>query len=146
MPIKKLTPPANIDKFIEGKIENLKNALIDKLCKIGEQALNEARISGSYEDQSGNLRSSVGYVVAVDGEVVQMSSFEVVKDGKEGAKGGREYAMSLVERFPDGIVLLVVAGMHYASYVHAKGKNVLESAELLAEKLIPQMLGQLGFK
>lgn len=146
MPIKKLTPPANIDKFIEGEIENLKNALINKLCYIGEQALNNARISGSYVDQTGNLRSSVGYVVAVDGEVVQMSSFDVIKEGGNGAKVGKDYALSIVQKFPRGIVLIVVAGMNYASYVSAKGYDVLESSELLAEKLIPQMLGQLGFK
>lgn len=139
MPIKKLTPPANIDKFVEGEIEKLKNALAYNLGAIGEQVVNEARISGSYEDQSGNLRSSVGFVIAIDGEIVQCSSFEVVKNGKEGAEKGKAYAMSLVERFPNCTVLIVVAGMHYASYVHAKGKNVLESSELLAKKLISEL-------
>ena len=146
MPIKRLTPPAEIDRFFEAEMERLKNAIIYNLCAVGEQVLNAARLTNSYKDQTGNLRSSIGYVVAVDGEIVKMSSFDVVKEGGEGAKGGKAYAMKLVRDFPKGIVLIVVAGMNYASYVSAKGYDVLDSSELLADKLVPQMLGKLGFK
>ena len=75
-----------------------------------------------------------------------MSSFDTVKEGREGSRGGKEYAMQLVRDFPHGIVLIVVAGMNYASYVSAKGYDVLDGSELLADKLVPQMLQQLGFK
>lgn len=146
MPIKRLTPPAEIDRLIEAEVERLKTALVYNLCAIGEQVLNAARLTNSYKDQTGNLRSSIGYVVSVDGEIVQMSSFDVVKEGGDGAKGGKAYALQLVKDFPQGIVLIVVAGMNYASYVSAKGYDVLESSELLADRLVPQMLGQLGFK
>lgn len=146
MPIKRLTPPTEIDRFIGAEIERLKTALVYNLCAIGEQVLNAARLTNSYKDQTGNLRSSIGYVVAVDGEIVQMSSFDVVKNGGRGSKVGKTYAMKLVRDFPKGIVLIVVAGMKYASYVSAKGYDVLDSSELLADKLVPQMLQQLGFK
>ena len=146
MPIKRLTPTAEIDRYIAGRVEAIKKALIYNLCAVGEQVLNAARLTNSYKDQTGNLRSSIGYVVAVDGEIVQMSSFDTVKDGREGSRGGKEYAMQLVRDFPHGIVLIVVAGMNYASYVSAKGYDVLDSSELLADKLVPQMLQQLGFK
>jgi hypothetical protein len=36
--------------------------------------------------------------------------------------------------------------MSYAVYVEARGKNVLTSAELLAERVVGQKLGELGFK
>ena len=146
MPIKRLTPTTEIDRYIAGRVEAIKKALVYNLCAVGEQVLNAARLTNSYKDQTGNLRSSIGYVVAVDGEIVQMSSFDVVKEGGEGAKGGKAYAMKLVRGFPKGIVLIVVAGMNYASYVSAKGYDVLDSSELLADKLVPQMLGKLGFK
>lgn len=146
MPIKRLTPTAEIDRYIAGRVEAIKRALVYNLCAVGEQVLNTARLTNSYKDQTGNLRSSIGYVVAVDGEIVQMSSFDIVKEGGEGAKGGKAYAIQLVKDFPQGIVLIVVAGMNYASYVSAKGYDVLDSSELLADKLVPQMLQQLGFK
>jgi hypothetical protein len=146
MPIKRLTPTAEIDRYITGRVEAIKKAIVYNLCAVGEQVLNAARLTNSYKDQTGNLRSSIGYVVAVDGEIVQMSSFDTVKEGREGSRGGKEYAMQLVRDFPQGIVLIVVAGMNYASYVSAKGYDVLDSSELLADKLVPQMLQQLGFK
>ena len=146
MPIKRLTPTTKIDRYITGRVEAIKKAIVYNLCAVGEQVLNAARLTNSYKDQTGNLRSSIGYVVAVDGEIVQMSSFDTVKEGREGSRGGKEYAMQLVRDFPHGIVLIVVAGMNYASYVSAKGYDVLDSSELLADKLVPQMLQQLGFK
>nr|DAS93112.1 MAG TPA: hypothetical protein [Caudoviricetes sp.] len=146
MPIKRLTPTTEIDRYIAGRVEAIKKAIVYNLCAVGEQVLNAARLTNSYKDQTGNLRSSIGYVVAVDGEIVQMSSFDTVKEGREGSRGGKEYAMQLVRDFPHGIVLIVVAGMNYASYVSAKGYDVLDGSELLADKLVPQMLQQLGFK
>ena len=145
MPIKNLTPEGAISEFIGQQVERVTSALIYNLCAVGEQVLNQARSTNSYKDQTGNLRSSIGYVVAVDGEVVQSSSFEVVKDGAGGSRDGKSYALALVKQFPKGIVLIVVAGMNYASYVSAKGYDVLDSSEVLAERLVPEILKQLGF-
>lgn len=145
MPIKNLTPEGAISEFIGQQVERITSALIYNLCAVGEQVLNQARSTNSYKDQTGNLRSSIGYVVAVDGEVVQSSSFEVVKDGADGSRDGKSYALDLVKQFPEGIVLIVVAGMKYASYVSAKGYDVLDSSEVLADRLVPEILKQLGF-
>jgi hypothetical protein len=35
--------------------------------------------------------------------------------------------------------------MNYAAYVERNGYNVLTSAELLADELVPKLLKQLGF-
>lgn len=145
MLIKNLTPEGAISEFIGQQVERVTSALIYNLCAVGEQVLNQARSTNSYKDQTGNLRSSIGYVVAVDGEVVQSSSFEVVKDGADGSRDGKSYALELVKQFPEGIVLIVVAGMNYASYVSAKGYDVLDSSEVLADRLVPEILKQLGF-
>ncbi len=145
MPIKNLTPEGAISDFIGQQVERITSALIYNLCAVGEQVLNQARSTNSYKDQTGNLRSSIGYVVAVDGEVVQSSSFEVVKDGADGSRDGKSYALDLVKQFPEGIVLIVVAGMNYASYVSAKGYDVLDSSEVLADRLVHEILKQLGF-
>ena len=146
MPIKCLTPRAEIELSIIEKVERQKTALVYNLCAIGEQVLTAARNTNSYKDQTGNLRSSIGYAVIVDGEVIQASSFNVVKDGNDGAKNGKEYLEELIQVFSTGIALVVVAGMEYAAYVSAKGRDVLDSSELLAEKLVPAMLEQFGIK
>lgn len=151
MSITLLSPESVFGDFINEQVERTINALVYNLCAIGERVLNAARSTNSYKDQTGNLRSSLGYVVAIDGKVVQMSDFapsdkktEKTPDKVTGQREGKAYAQQLLDKFPTGIVLLVVAGMNYASYVSAKGYDVLDSAELLAGQLIPEMLKQLG--
>jgi hypothetical protein len=138
-----LTPISEIEGYLERQIAIREKELIRRLAHIGEQCVNQARSVNSYKDRTGNLRSSTGYVIVVDGNIVQMSSFETVKNGYEGSADGQKFARSLVNGFPEGIVLIVVAGMKYAASVSARGKDVLDSAELLAERLVPQMLKKL---
>lgn len=146
MPIRQVTPNSEINSYIERKLEIWRQLLIRNFSYVGEQVLNAARSTNSYKDQTGNLRSSLGYVVAVDGKVADISSFAVVKNGQEGSKTGADYARKLARKYPKGIVLIVCAGMNYAAYVSAKGYDVEDSAELLADRLVPQMLRQLGLK
>ncbi|WP_373190558.1 MULTISPECIES: hypothetical protein [Bacteroides] len=145
MPIRQLTPMSEIDRYTEQQLERLKQVLIRNLMYIGETVLNRARSTNSYKDRTGNLRSSIGYVITIDGRIIHSSNFQTVKQGKKGSSKGSAYVKSLARKFPQGICLIVVAGMNYASYVSAKGLDVLDSSELLAERLVPQMLKQLGF-
>lgn len=137
------TPMAQIERYMQQQLKRQERAVVNTLMNIGEQCVNKARIQGSYTDQTGNLRSSIGYVVAVDGKIRGISDFAVVKDGEEGGKTGKDYAKELVAKYPQGVVLIVVAGRTYAKYVAAKGRDVLASAELEAQALIPKMLKQL---
>ena len=93
-------------------------------------------------DQTGNLRSSIGYVVCVKGRVVKMSDFGVVKDGADGARKGRALAERLArELSARDMALIIVAGEEYAVYVEAvEGKVVLSSAYLHLERSMPEML------
>jgi pyrimidine deaminase RibD-like protein len=148
MPIKR--EGSGIDRYLADRIERMKKALVYNLNYVGEECVNTARITArkgrDYKDQTGNLRSSVGYVVVVDGEIVSESSFEQVSTGAEGSQEGRNYAERIAKQHPQGIALVVVAGMNYAKYVAGRGYDVLQSAELLSKKLVPQMLEQLGIK
>lgn len=146
MPIRQITPMSEIDRYTELQLERLQTALLRTLKYIGETVLNRARSTNSYKDQTGNLRSSLGYVISVDGRVAYLSNFNVVKQGKDGTEQGAAFAKRLVRKFPKGICLIVVAGMDYAVHVKNKGYDVLDSSELLADKLVPSMLKQLGLK
>lgn len=122
-------------------------AVIMNLKVIGEKCVNAARITSQkgrdYTDQTGNLRSSTGYVLIVDGEIVSESAFDVVKDGQTGSDEGKAFAESIVKDYPTGIALVVVAGKNYAQYVAARGYDVLDSAELLGEQLVQKMVEDL---
>lgn len=146
MPIRQITPMSEIDRYTEQRLKGLEQAVIRTLTYCGELCLNVARSTNSYKDQTGNLRSSIGYVVAVDGRIVNQSDFEAVKDGGQGSKQGAAFAKQLVRRFPKGICLIVVAGMEYAAHVKNRGYDVLDSSELTADRIVPYMLKQLGLK
>jgi hypothetical protein len=137
---------SEIDRYTEQKLKGLEQAVIRTLTYCGELCLNVARSTNSYKDQTGNLRSSIGYVVTVDGRIVNQSDFETVKKGGDGSKQGAAFAKQLVRRFPKGICLIVVAGMDYAVHVKNRGYDVLDSSELTADRIVPYMLKQLGFK
>lgn len=149
MPITQLTPNEEIEAYMDEQVSRLRTVILRNLAYIGEQCLNKARSTDSYKDQTGNLRSSIGYVIVEDGKVIQASDFAPSEKGTDKAKGqatGKAYASELAARFPSGITLLVVAGMNYATYVSAKGYDVLDGAELLADQLTDKLLKDLGFK
>lgn len=164
MPITLNTPKSKIASYVIERVERMEQVLVQRLLLIGEQCVNHARNLPSpsvadyndlpktpphqpnYIDWTANLRSSIGYVVSVDGEIVDESRFEPIKGGAEGAAQGRAYAESLVSQYPKGICLIVVAGMDYAKYVTARGYDVIDGAELQARQLVPQMLKQLGLQ
>lgn len=152
MGIRITTPLSEIDAYIERSLEKAKQAIIGVFEDVGLQCLTEARDNPGYIDQSGNLRSSIGYAVVVDGRITSMQISEQVKDGVAGKGEATAFLSRLASEHKTGICLIVVAGMNYASYVEHGTKrnnytprNVLTSAKLLADRLVPQMLEQLGF-
>lgn len=132
----KITPDAVFDDFIEGVVDRLTEAMTNTLGYVGETCLTEARLGGNYRDRTGNLRSSIGYVIVVDGKIAR----------ETGGDAGRRFARSMVREFPTGIVLVMATGMNYSSYVAAKGYNVIDSAEAMAERLVPQIMKDLDFE
>ena len=168
MGMRQTTPQGRITAYIEKQVAKYEKLLLNNLHYVGEQCVKAARDLPSpkflnrsrqeipphqphYIDWTGNLRSSIGYVIVRNGEVVSQSSFKPTHtragaSGDEGAEEGKAYAEQLAAKFPQGIALIVVAGMNYAAYVSAKGYDVLDTAELLAEKLVPQMMKQLSGK
>lgn len=134
MSIEVTTPIEVIERYIEEQLKLKVEALIDKLSYIGEGALRIAREQGSYTDRTGNLRNSTGYVIAVDGQVTTRAGFD--SENEDGAAFAEELA-----RTTDGkAVLVVCAGMSYATYVSRRGYDVLDSAELEAKALAEKLL------
>ena len=133
----------NIDKVLQELQEDLqrcRQAIILELIYLGEEAVKLQRGSHLYYDQTGNLTSSIGYMVLDHGNVVKMSSFQQVppkkkrgrpKGSKSGHAIGRQKAAELAKQYAaDDLALVILAGMDYASNVEAKGKNVIDTAQL----------------
>ena len=156
MAIKRTTTQSEIDREIEAAIKRLEKAVIHTLRVVGEKGIIHARSLPSpkgtaaiaphqpnYIDWTGNLRSSIGYVIVKDGSIIADGGFKAENGGTDGARTGREYAETLAMQIREGFALIVVAGMSYASYVTNKGYDVIDSAELLAEKLATELMKDL---
>jgi len=145
MGIQQTTPDGDINAFLMREIDKREKAIIKTFNYIGETCAKNAKEWHTYQDQTGNLTSSIGYVVVRNGNPVNGSVFDMKEDGWEGKAAGERQLQKLIADFPNGIVLIVVAGMNYAAAVEARNLNVLTSAELMAEQLVPSLMKQLGF-
>ena len=126
---------------LQAKMKDIVALLVKQLSFI-------ARESGSYNDITGNLRSSIGYVLLVDGKPVVTGASKQYSgkdgNGEAGPPAAEALLQSLQAKFPWGVVLIVCAGMKYAAYVEAvHHKDVLTSAELKAESLAKKLLNGL---
>lgn len=131
--------------YVIKKQEKAREGAITALNYVGLECVKEARQNGGYTDRSGNLRSSVGYVVLENGIPIKKGGFQKVLPTATEAQTTSETLVSkLSKTYNTGLVLVVVAGMNYAAYVEAKGYNVLNSAETLANKIVPKILKELG--
>ena len=148
MALKRITSERNFDSYLKNYISAIEALIIRNLSVVGEKcvtAVRDRKQEESWYDQTGNLRSSIGYIIVVNGEVVSEGGFNQVKGGAEGVNEGKRFAKNIAKEFARGFALIVVAGMRYASHVEAmENKDVLASSELLAKKLVPEMLKKLG--
>lgn len=124
-------------------------AMVTMLQYIGEECVAIAREQGTYNDRTGNLRNSIGYVLMRNGDIINQNFEEKVAskvvdaaNGK-GILEGQALAQELAKRFSNGYALIVVAGMHYAYYVETRGYDVLDSAERNAMQRVPVLVKQL---
>ena len=138
---------SKVNAYLKAEAERIHRLTIRALAYLGEQCVSLARDRApelSWIDRTGNLRSSIGYLITHNGNIIQYSDFKQVKQGSEGTKTGKDFAMEIAKQFSSDYVLVVVAGMNYAEYVEAKdNKDVLSTPELFANRELPKMFERL---
>jgi len=139
----------DVRRDIESQIQRNEIAIVQLLKYVGESCVKIAREKGSYQDQTGNLRSSIGYVIMSRGSSL-FQNFE--KAGKGNVASDEDpllIARIYAETIASGIstendyVLIVVAGMNYASTVESRGRDVITTAKQYAEQKVPAMIAKL---
>lgn len=134
----------DIDATFKALLAEVDRQVIESLTRVGEEAVKLAKLippERGFTDRTGNLRSSIGYVVLVDGKPVNVA-FAAVKGGHAGVNEGQRLALQVGSK-TEGYALVVVAGMNYAVHVESKGRDVLTSAEKFAEKEIAKHLADM---
>jgi hypothetical protein len=136
MPITNPKFKDSVHNFNKVVTEKVNEKVIKGLMYIGEQGVNEARDAGSYKDQTGNLRSSIGCVVLKDGQRLYRNlrlSTRSGADKQTGLNTAEKVGDKIASEFNSGMVMAVYAAMPYAGEVE-KRQNVLSSAQLLCER------------
>ncbi len=145
--IKLKTPKSEVQAMIDAKGNLLKKAVARQMSVIGEKVVNYALTNGSglkdYIDRTGDLRSSIGYIVTQDGSQQSQGGFNQVLDGVEGVQKGKQHAQEIANRGDSGVSLVLVVGMNYAEYVERRGYDVLSGAKLECERLVNEMVNDL---
>lgn len=129
---------------------DVERVILRILNAVGMHCIGFARDNGLYTDRTGNLRSSVGYIIAKDGKEFSKYGFDPNEnsgtDGEKGANDGYKFATSLLNQYTKGYVLIFVAGMFYAEYVEKAGYDVLIGTQIEAEDVAKKMFDDLTSK
>lgn len=111
----------SIRDVIEGIKQRINTDTDGALHYLGQELTNHSRHTGNFTDHTGNLRNSIGYAVASEGEV------ENVLDDR-----GHPLAQKKADEFAESIdsekgrkKLVHYAGMEYGVFVEAKGYDVI---------------------
>jgi len=132
---------ADVKAEIERKMKAYRNAIVNRFRQAGEKFVTLARLNGEYIDQTGNLRSSIGYIILYNGAPL----FEAFPGGKsEGVAKGKSLAEK--ESSDNGYVLVGVAGMEYAAAVESKGRDVITGSSQIVEGWLNNALQSLKNK
>ena len=112
MGIKLVTSESAIHDAILKEMDRVNRLTLRALSYLGEKCVIEARDRSpeeSWIDRTGNLRSSIGYVIASEGKIIKYSDFTVVKNGSEGPETGKTLAEEIARKYRSGYALVVVA-------------------------------------
>lgn len=141
-----LTPMTEVETVMFKTLNIVKDEVFRALSYLGELCVKKVRDRSETEswiDQTGNLRSSVGYAIYRSGRKEIESAFNIVKHGKEGSIQGQKMIDELAGLYSNTYALVVIAAMSYAEYVEAKdNKDVLASTELFARKEVNKYLSK----
>jgi len=130
-----------VRRYLLDQIKLIEKALVYQLEFLVAELQNHAKDNAGYTDQTANLKSSIGGVVLKDGAPITYRGFEGTQ---EGGSSGLEFINSLLANYRSGYVVLVVAGMQYATYVEdIHNLNVLKKTELEMQRELPRILKRL---
>ena len=136
-----------VTSIFDRAVKRVEQAVLFNLYVIGEGSVNHAREHGTYKDRTSNLRNSIGYVIAYNGEIIE---YGFKKSAGITDKKAFHADYKIQEMIGDsGFDLIIVAGMNYARPVENRGYDVLSSTEKYLKRevqtKIRRILSKAGF-
>lgn len=134
-------------KFIKDR-KLIERVIIREMLILAEKIVNLCRNLDTYQDDTGNLRSSIGVTLFVGFKPYQSDFVQTPgkgsTDGVLGkAAGEAEMAFLAGTVVSSYYSLVIVAGMDYAEEVEARDYAVLSPGQLLAESELPKIIARI---
>ena len=109
-----------VERWFDYFVDRAEERIYKLLQRAGEEFVKLARKKGNYQDHTGNLRSSIGYVIVKDGDILTENYELSDKKGTDtGLREAKRLVSELLPLYKNGWVLIGVAAMPYAKYVEA---------------------------
>ncbi|MBC5635180.1 HK97 gp10 family phage protein [Parabacteroides hominis] len=110
-----------VGRWFDYFVDRAEEQIYKLLQRAGEEFVKIARKKGNYKDHTGNLRSSIGYVIVKDGDILteNYEQSTIGTDKQTGIREAKRLVSELTSVYSDGWVLVGVAAMPYAVYVEA---------------------------
>ena len=137
----------NVIRAINHQVKMADDLTIEILKYVGESFVREARLNREFMDDTGNLQSSIGFVITRDKKII----FKALRGiGKSPNAKGQEAAERLAEAIsitlPNGLALVGLAGMNYGIYVEARGIDVISGSIPQTQKILKEIIKDLKNK
>ena len=147
MKLKRTGDWKRVPSILEQAVKRVEQAVLFNFYVSGEGSVNNAREHGTYKDRTSNLRNSIGYVIAYNGEIIE---YGFKRSAGITDKEAFLADYKIQEMIGDsGFDLIIVAGMNYARHVENKGYDVLSSTEKYLKRevqaKIKRILSKAGF-
>lgn len=143
--MKALFTKKQVQQYLELEEMKFHRVVVKELSKAGKEFVKLARgkraSDGGFNDQTGNLRSSIAYAVIYRGKI--MDSNYASNGTAEGKSQAKRMIGEMKGRYTDGYALLAVAGMDYATKVESKGKDVISGSSLIVEEMLRKAIDKL---
>lgn len=136
----------DIKRYMKLKSDQVDQAIISRLKSIGNYFVDSSRNNNTYMDYTGNLRSSIAYVILKNG-VILFGNYKLSERGSDKAHGvatAKQVIETLGLGLSKGYVLLCVAGMDYAISVESRGKDVITASSIIAKKQLKDAIAHLS--
>lgn len=114
--IKPVFTKKDVDAMIALRMRRIDTAMFQRLQRVGESFVNNARSIHTYKDQTGNLRSSIGYLIYKNGREIESNFTESTKGAalKAGIPKSRSKSAAMNEgiKFARQVAAAYPADMH----------------------------------
>jgi hypothetical protein len=133
-----------LNTYLRAQSQVIEKSMIYRLEYLVAQLVNHAKLSAGYEDQTSNLKSSIGGVLLKDRKPITYTGFVNQGNATDGENKGVDFMSKVSQSQPNGYVIVLVAGMEYATYVEDyHNKNVLKKSELKMMAELPSIINKL---